>query len=669
MASVTTTLKMLDAMTPVMKNVATSINLTLSAMQDMQKSMNKSFNTKSVEAARKSIRQAEASIKKLAQEIENAKRRQEKFNQEVRRGSKNISELGKNVLVAFGAYSVLRQANSLLGDMIKRGINFHALIQSSEIAFTTMLGSAEKAKKIIDDLYSFALTTPFQFPDLLVAGRNLIAFGMDARNVIPVLKSIGDAAAATGGGSAALNAIADAFGAIQASGRLSMQEINRLSAHGIPALQILANQAGVSAEQMRKAISAGAIDANTAIAALVTGIQEGTSGIAGETSKMGGMMINLKGTWEGAIDSLKAAWRNAGTEITEQHFVKLIDGVRWLTDVVRKIPDVVGPVVDFLVMSAQWIAEHYAMLEPILYFLIGLFGVLTFVIMGNIAAWLGLNAALLANPFFWIATLIAGLIIWLIKLWKTNDEFAIALVRTWHNILNFFDRIPAYFWSFAEFMMRPFQWWAEKIGDIYDAVINGIIKGINTVLKLVNKITGSSYELQAEFSIKRVADAAMLAVEAKRNEAFRKALEKEQERERELQKFIDKRQAKRLEAEAAEAEKQRRRESVDYTMTESMIGALNNLKNLQFEDLEKVNKVDSVGRIEDTVEISSEDLKMMRELAEINAIQNFVTLQPSVNLTHTGNIMNGYDIETIKERITASLMEDIAASAKQVLNV
>src|SRR5690606_3107612 len=119
------------------------------------------------------------------------------------------------------------------------------------------------------------------------------------------------------------------------------------------ALQILANQAGVSAEQMRKAISAGAIDANTAIAALVTGIQEGTSGIAGETAKMGDMMINLKGTWEGAIDSLRAAWRNAGAEITEQHFAKLIDGVRWLTDVVRQIPNVVGPVVDFLVTAAQ----------------------------------------------------------------------------------------------------------------------------------------------------------------------------------------------------------------------------------------------------------------------------------------------------------------------------
>ena len=59
-----------------------------------------------------------------------------------------------------------------------------------------------------------------------------------------------------------------------------------------------------------------------------------------------------------------------------------------------------------------------------------------------------------------------------------------------------------------------------------------------------------------------------------------------------------------------------------------------------------INKVNEVGRINDTVDISSEDLKMMRELAEMNAIQNFVSLTPTVNV-QTGDIRNGYDVDTI----------------------
>ena len=43
----------------------------------------------------------------------------------------------------------------------------------------------------------------------------------------------------------------------------------------------------------------------------------------------------------------------------------------------------------------------------------------------------------------------------------------------------------------------------------------------------------------------------------------------------------------------------------------------------------KIDKVGEVGKIRDTVDISSEDLKTMRELAEMKNIQNFVTLTPA----------------------------------------
>jgi hypothetical protein len=81
--------------------------------------------------------------------------------------------------------------------------------------------------------------------------------------------------------------------------------------------------------------------------------------------------------------------------------------------------------------------------------------------------------------------------------------------------------------------------------------------------------------------------------------------------------------------------------------------------------INKINKVNEVGRINDTVDISSEDLKMMRELAEMNAIQNFVSLTPTVNV-QTGDIRNGYDVDTIISRIEQSLTEQIASSAQGV---
>lgn len=78
-----------------------------------------------------------------------------------------------------------------------------------------------------------------------------------------------------------------------------------------------------------------------------------------------------------------------------------------------------------------------------------------------------------------------------------------------------------------------------------------------------------------------------------------------------------------------------------------------------------INRVNEVGSINETVDISSEDLKTMRELAEMKNIQNFVSLQPSVSV-QTGDINSGHDIDTIIGRIEKTLNEQIATSAEGV---
>lgn len=78
-----------------------------------------------------------------------------------------------------------------------------------------------------------------------------------------------------------------------------------------------------------------------------------------------------------------------------------------------------------------------------------------------------------------------------------------------------------------------------------------------------------------------------------------------------------------------------------------------------------INRVNEVGRVNETVDISSEDLKMMRELAEIQAIQNFVELTPTVQMT-TGNINNAGDIDTIINKIGQKLNEEFISTAQGV---
>jgi hypothetical protein len=78
-----------------------------------------------------------------------------------------------------------------------------------------------------------------------------------------------------------------------------------------------------------------------------------------------------------------------------------------------------------------------------------------------------------------------------------------------------------------------------------------------------------------------------------------------------------------------------------------------------------INRVNEIGSIDEKVDISSEDLKTMRELAEMKNIQNFVSLQPTVSV-QTGDINNGYDVDTMINRIERVLSDQIASSAEGV---
>ncbi|TGE37919.1 hypothetical protein E4K67_12960 [Desulfosporosinus fructosivorans] len=78
-----------------------------------------------------------------------------------------------------------------------------------------------------------------------------------------------------------------------------------------------------------------------------------------------------------------------------------------------------------------------------------------------------------------------------------------------------------------------------------------------------------------------------------------------------------------------------------------------------------IDRVNEVGKINNTVDISSEDLKTMRELAEMKNIQNFVTLTPTVAMT-TGDIHNGQSVDSIIVKIKTMLETEISSSAQGV---
>ncbi len=205
-------------------------------------------------------------------------------------GFSQLQDIGKNAMVALGA-AVAGIATSVA----VTGFQFDAMKESSQIAFTTMLGSGEAAQGMLDDLQAFAQKTPFEFPDLIKASQRFMAMGFAASDVIPTLTAVGDAVAAMGGSAELVDRVTTAIGQMNAKGKASGDEMRQLTEAGIPVWQMLADKIGITVPEAMKQVSAGAVSAGTAITAITSGIE----------TRFGGMMDAQSHTFMGMISNIK----------------------------------------------------------------------------------------------------------------------------------------------------------------------------------------------------------------------------------------------------------------------------------------------------------------------------------------------------------------------------
>lgn len=138
--------------------------------------------------------------------------------------------------------------------------------------FEVMLGSTEKATKMMEELETFSARTPFQLPDLAQGTQNLLSFGVAEEDVIGTMRMLGDAAL---GNTEKLKGLVLAYGKVQTKGKVSMEEINMIAEKGVPIISTLQKQLGVTETEFFKLISAGTIGKREMTIAFQTMTSEG----------------------------------------------------------------------------------------------------------------------------------------------------------------------------------------------------------------------------------------------------------------------------------------------------------------------------------------------------------------------------------------------------------
>lgn len=207
-----------------------------------------------------------------------------------------FDKLGKLV----GAY----MSAGMIKSFVQQIINVRGQFQQLEIAFSTMLGSQEKANALMKELTETAAKTPFDMTSIAQGAKQLLAYGTASEEVNDTLVRLGNIAS---GLSIPLNDLVNLYGTTQVQGRVFTQDIRQFLGRGIPIVKELAKQFGVAESEVGDLVSKGEV-----------GFEHIRKALEAMTDQ-GGMFFNLmekqSASLAGQVSNLEDAFTNMLNEI------------------------------------------------------------------------------------------------------------------------------------------------------------------------------------------------------------------------------------------------------------------------------------------------------------------------------------------------------------------
>jgi tape measure domain-containing protein len=363
-------------------------------------------------------------------------------------------------------------------------VNQAAKFEQTQTAFTTMLGSEEKALKTLKELTDFAARTPFTIPGVEKAAKQLLAVGFEAEELIPTLKSVGDVASGLGVGEEGLERLILNLGQVKTQGKLTGRELRDFAVNGVPLLDELAKSMGKTKEEISEMVSKGEIGFND--------VADAFNNMSGE----GGKFFNL-------MDAQSKTFLGQISNITDS-FIKI---ARIMGDVFLPAAKLVAEQLQKLI---GFMEEHPKLTE----FAAVLLGVATaaFLIIGPIVFLIAI-LPLLIGGFGALSTVSLPLIgtILLIGLAIVS---IIALFLWWEEVILWVGKvligaagvIDKYAHIIKDSFIISFTYMGNVIKNIWNGIVSIIEGAINVIIDKINNLIEWANENVPFFNIPLVPD-------------------------------------------------------------------------------------------------------------------------------------------------------------------
>lgn len=240
--------------------------------------------------------------------------------------------------VAFAGFTV-KEIISTLGTV--RGD-----FQQFEIAFETMLGSAQQAKVMISDLANLAATTPFDMKGVVNGAKQLLAYGFAANEITDTMRRLGDVSAGLG---LNLQDLTWLYGTTMVQGRLFTRDLMQFTGRGIPLTEELAKQFGVTKDKVSELVTAGKVG--------FPEVKKAIESLTNEGGKFGGLMEKQSHSITGQVSNIKDTIEMAINDLGTQTEGLMNDAL----DITSKVIDHWKEIGEVILAAASAIGLYKAM--------------------------------------------------------------------------------------------------------------------------------------------------------------------------------------------------------------------------------------------------------------------------------------------------------------------
>lgn len=641
MASITTAIHLTDNMSGVLRNITGAMDSTLDIFENMDSEMNKSFDTSKINSARIAIDQVNASLDSMGDNINKNYQQQNRLNKEIQDGKNKVDNMMGSVVSLVSAYAGFKTIGKLVNlsdeyTQTRARLNLmNDGLQTTDELQEKIFNSAQRARSSYQTQADIVAKLGQRAGDAFKSNNETIAFAENLSKLFVIAGASQQEMA-----SASLQ-LTQALG----SGVLRGEELNAVFESAPNVIQTIADYLNVPIGKIREMASEGQITADIVKNALL-----------GATNDINSQFDSIPMTWS-------QVWTGVMNElyVATQPILELINLLAQNWSIIE--PIVIALATAIGLYTAALIA--YNTIVGISNMLTATKAAMDALAAGKTFMWTaaqyGFNAALLACPLTWILLIIIAVItaiyavVAAINKAKGTTVSATGVICGSINVvLQFFKNLGLFIANVALGIWNALGACASNIGIAFNNVIcnikswfYGLLETVMDVIagivKTLNKLPFIDIDVSGITS--KADEYAAKKAEAENNkkdyesvsEAFNKGMNT---------------------FDAFETGWVSDAYNAGYKVGENVDSAIGNFFGggdipdmaSDLGDLgNSASKIASdTGSIKDSLDITSEELKYLRDLAERDVVNRFTTAEIHVDMGGiTNNVSNNNDLDGI----------------------